>query len=278
MILLHMYKTCFCVWLTVTHLGCISLDQDNKLWHKLWNSHKTTCNMEMYVFMHPVFVTLKTFSRLLNRSVSWPKTVVREFRRPFLSVTNSFSTAASMSRHSVPRQVHRWTISEIHQNTSRKTDCKKHLMDMSACSFDTEFVWWYKYLMRINMYVCGGREVVLIGVYVPGSLASIDSASSQTMSSLLLVPWHAEVHGLTSSMVLIRVMVSWRCGGKCKSPSLHLYSVTVTCCQTEEPVKLKLTWKARLAFSCMPKTSGSSMIGSPSMYFLYCSSSSVSGA
>lgn len=30
-----------------------------------------------------------------------------------------------------------------------------------------------------------------------------------------------------------------------------------------------LTWNAMLAFSCRPKISGSSIIGSPSMYCLY---------
>lgn len=50
----------------------------------------------------------------------------------------------------------------------------------------------------------------LWAVPVPGSLSSIDSASSQTMSSLLLAPCWAEERGLTSSMVLIRVRVSWR--------------------------------------------------------------------
>lgn len=42
----------------------------------------------------------------------------------------------------------------------------------------------------------------------------MDSANSQTISSLLLAPSQAEERGLTSSMVLIKAMVSFRCKKK----------------------------------------------------------------
>lgn len=124
-----------------------------------------------------VCVTLSTLSRLLNRSVSWPNTVVKELRRPLSSRTNRVSTASSISRRSA--QTDRQT---------RKTGKQTHKMHIRVC---------------LCLCVC-----------LPGSLAKMDSASSQTMSSLLLAPCRADERGFTSSIVLMRVIVSWRCGGK----------------------------------------------------------------
>lgn len=55
---------------------------------------------------------------------------------------------------------------------------------------------------------------IYVNVYLPGSLAKMDSAKSQTISSLLLAPSWTEEQGFTSIMVLIRVTVSCRC--RCK--------------------------------------------------------------
>lgn len=138
-----------------------------------------------------------TLSRLLNWSASWPNTVVREFRRPLPSRTNRVSTASSMFRCSVRRQAG-WPNQHIDR-----------LISKTAFHIEFHENTRSHQLPNIILNVCG-----CMCVFVPGSLASIDSASSQTISSLLLAPCWAEERGLTSSMVFIRLMVSWRWGGK----------------------------------------------------------------
>lgn len=51
------------------------------------------------------FHTCINFRRLLNRSTSWPRTVVREFRRPCGSLTKRVSEAPSICRDSVTHTV-----------------------------------------------------------------------------------------------------------------------------------------------------------------------------
>lgn len=132
-------------------------------------------------------VTLSTLSSLLKRSASCPSTVVRELWRPFSSRTNRDSTASSMS------------IRSAHKQTGRQVGHRKRRVKIFEYGTHSQHCMW---------------PCVSEWLPVPGSLSSIDSASSQTMSSLLLAPCWAEERGLISSMTLIRVRVSWRYGEK----------------------------------------------------------------
>lgn len=78
--------------------------------------------------------------------------------------------------------------------------------ELHPCPGALQYVkWWFSVTGNREARVCGGWWSL------PGSLARMDSARSQTISSLLLPPCWAEERGFTFRMVLIRLLVSLRC-------------------------------------------------------------------